>query len=136
MRPRSSAGYDFGPFERVIDIGGGKGTLLLEILQANERAVGVLFDQPHVTEGVVERIAELGLAGRCTVESGDFFTEVPSGGDAYVLKFILHDWDDANRERILSSCRRAIAPGGRLLAIEPWFRRPASPVIRSSTTSR
>jgi SAM-dependent methyltransferase len=125
--PEIVAAYDFRPFERVIDVGGGKGTLLLEILQANERAVGVLFDQPHVTEGIAERIAELGLTGRCTVESGDFFTQVPTGGDAYVLKFILHDWDDSNCARILSSCRRAIAPGGKLLAIETLVPPPGVP---------
>lgn len=116
--PEIVAAYDFSSFERVIDIGGGRGTLLFEILQTNQRANGVIFDQPHVTEGVAERVAALDLAGRCTVESGDFFTEVPAGGDAYVLKFILHDWDDTNCEQILASCRRAIGSGGKLLAIE------------------
>jgi O-methyltransferase domain len=122
-----AAAYDFGSFERVIDVGGGKGTLLLEILQTNEHATGVVFDQPHVTEGVRERIVELGLADRCAVDSGDFFTEMPAGGDAYVLKFILHDWDDANCERILSSCRRAIATAGKLLAIETIVPPPGVP---------
>jgi hypothetical protein len=116
--PDIVAAYDFAFFERLIDVGGGQGTLLLEILQTHQRATGVLFDRPHVTGGAAERIAELGLDGRCVVESGDFFTEVPAGGDAYLLKYILHDWDDANCERILSSCRRAIAPSGKLLAIE------------------
>ena len=116
--PDIVAAYDFAPFKRVIDVGGGRGAMLLEILQTHRDMTGVLFDRPHVTGDVAERIAELGLAGRCVVQSGDFFTEVPSDGDAYLLKFILHDWDDANCERILSSCRRAIAPGGKLLAIE------------------
>jgi SAM-dependent methyltransferase len=125
--PHILAAYDFTPFQRVIDIGGGQGTLLLEILKTNERAEGVLFDLPHVTGGVTERIADLGLAGRCEVASGDFFTEVPTGGDAYLLKFIVHDWDDAASQQILRSCRRAIAPGGKLLAIETIVPPPGIP---------
>jgi hypothetical protein len=116
--PDIVAAYDFAPFERPVDVGGGRGTLLLEILRTHEHATGVLFDRPHVTDGVAEQIGELGLSGRCVVQSGDFFTEVPAGGDAYLLKYILHDWDDANCARILSNCRRAIAPHGKLLAIE------------------
>jgi len=116
--PEIVAAYDFARFKRLIDVGGGRGALLLEILRTHSSATGVLFDRPHVTGDVAERIADLGLADRCVVQSGDFFTEVPADGDAYLLKYILHDWDDTNCGRILSSCRRAIAPGGKLLAIE------------------
>jgi hypothetical protein len=124
--PEIVAAYDFGNFERVVDIGGGQGSLLIEILRANERATGVIFDRPHVTQGVAERISELGFDSRCTVESGDFFAAVPRG-DAYVLKFILHDWDDEDCARILSTCRRAIAPGGNLLAVEAVVPPPGVP---------
>ena len=125
--PEILAAYDFAPFERVIDIGGGQGTLLFEILRAHTGATGVVFDRPHVIEGVAKRIAELGLESRCDVASGDFFTAVPEDGDAYLLKFILHDWDGAACERILSSCRRAISPGGKLLAIETVIAPPGVP---------
>jgi len=79
---------------------------------------GVVFDRPQVAEQAAKEIEAVGLSDRCRAVAGDFFKEVTGGGDAYLLKYILHDWDDANCERILSSCRRAIAPSGKLLAIE------------------
>jgi hypothetical protein len=115
--PAITAAYDFSSFRRIVDVGGGRGSLLVEILRTHAGPTGIIFDQPHVTPGVAERLAELGLSDRCEVVSGDFFAEVPAG-DAILLKFILHDWDDDACGRILASCRRAIDPNGKLLALE------------------
>jgi hypothetical protein len=103
--------YDFGRFGVVVDVGGGHGALLAAILDANPRVRGVLFDQPHVVAG-----AEVGE--RCDVVAGSFFDAVPEGGDAYMLKSIIHDWEDAEAVAILRVCRRAMRPGSALLVIE------------------
>jgi O-methyltransferase/methyltransferase family protein len=103
--------YDFGRFGVVVDVGGGHGALLAAILDANPRVRGVLFDQPHVVAG-----AEVGE--RCDVVAGSFFDAVPEGCDAYMLKSIIHDWEDAEAVAILRVCRRAMRPGATLLVIE------------------
>ncbi len=110
--------YDFERFRCVVDVGGGHGLLLSAILAKHPSIRGVLFDQPHVAVGAEQVLREAGVADRCEVVGGDFFETVPSGGDAYVLKFILHDWEDAQATAILRSCRRAIAPPGTLLVID------------------
>ena len=109
---------DFGRFRRVVDIGGGEGTLLAHILATHSAVRGVLFDLPHVVARAAPVLDAAGVAGRCDVVAGDFFAGVPDGADAYVLKGILHDWDDAPAASILRACRRAIAPGGTVLVIE------------------
>jgi O-methyltransferase/methyltransferase family protein len=105
------AAYDFGRFGVVVDVGGGRGALLGAILDAYPQVRGVLFDQPHVVAGV-----DVGV--RCEVVPGSFFDAVPEGGDAYVLKSIIHDWDDEEAVRILRVCRRVARPGSALLVIE------------------
>jgi O-methyltransferase/methyltransferase family protein len=100
--------YDFGRFGTIVDVGGGNGTLLRALLAEYPRLNGVLFDQPHVVEGV-----DLGLRGR--VVGGSFFESVPGGGDAYLLKWIIHDWDDKDSLTILRNVRAA---GGTLLVVE------------------
>jgi SAM-dependent methyltransferase len=110
--------YDFSGIGRIVDVGGGHGTLLTAILQAHPELTGVLFDLPRVTEGAASKIAEAGLAGRCEVVGGDFFESVPAGGDAYVLSWVIHDWDDDHALNILRNCRRAIRDSGRLLLVE------------------
>lgn len=112
------AAYDFGHFGTVVDVGGGTGSLLTAILQAHPGPQGVLFDLPHSRERAEEAIARVGLAGRCVFASGDFFAGVPGGGDAYLLKLILHDWDDARCLTILEQCRRAMPATGTLLVLE------------------
>ena len=114
------AAYDFGAFATIVDVGGGRGALLAAILAANADAHGVLFDQPGViaAAGGVLAGAPPGVAARTTLASGDFFASVPSGGDAYLLSNILHDWDDEPSRRILANCREAMAPGGRVLLVE------------------
>jgi SAM-dependent methyltransferase len=112
------AAYDFTPFGTLVDVGGGNGTLLIGILQANAPLRGVVFDRPDVAERARRQIAESGLGERCRAVGGDFFEEVPSGGDAYVLKHVVHDWSDERALRILTNCHRAMAPGARLLIVE------------------
>jgi SAM-dependent methyltransferase len=112
------AAYDFGPFRRLVDVGGGHGVLLGAILAAVPGLQGVLLDQPSVVARASERLASAGLAGRCACVAGDFFTAVPPGGDAYLLSRVIHDWDDAAAVRILTNCRRAMGPDGTLLLVE------------------
>jgi hypothetical protein len=112
------AAYDFSRFRCVIDVAGGQGGLLAAIVAANPGLRGVLFDQPHVVARAEEVLRAAGVADRCDIVAGSFFEAVPEGGDAHVLKKILHDWDDATATTILQACRRAINPGGRLLIVE------------------
>ena len=90
-----AATYDFSPFAAVMDVGGGNGMLLEGVLKANTRLRGILFDLPHVADRARARLAEVGLADRCAVAGGDFFTAVPGGAEACMLKHVIHDWDDA-----------------------------------------
>jgi hypothetical protein len=110
--------YDFSAFTTVVDVGGSYGTLLAAILRCNPGLQGILFDQPHVAAAAEEHVAAAGLSDRCAVVGGDFFREVPGGGDAYVLAQILHDWDDERCVTILSQCRRVIPNDGKLLVVE------------------
>ncbi len=107
---------DFSRFARIADIGGGNGALLAAILAAHLGTRGVLFDQPHVVAGSAAVLAP--VAGRCEVVSGSFFDAVPAGCDAYMLKSVLHDWDDDKAVTILRVCRATMAASARLLVIE------------------
>ncbi|MFD8290081.1 methyltransferase [Streptomyces lavendulae] len=108
--------YAFPEGSRVIDVGGGRGGLLRAVLDRGPSLEGVLFDRPAT---VAEHLLDHpGTGGRWRVEGGDFFTAVPSGGDFYVLKHVLHDWTDEDGLRILGSVRRAAAPGARLLVVD------------------
>ena len=106
--------YDFSIFEKIVDVGGGSGAFLRGILENNTRSKGVLCDLPSV----VERVKSEDLPSRIEVVCSDMFVSVPKGGDAYIYKRILHDWDDDESVRILSNCRKAIVRHGRLLVIE------------------
>jgi hypothetical protein len=110
--------YDFADRKLIVDVGGGHGALLAKILTQTPTARGVLFDLPTVVEGARPILAAAGVADRCTVEDGSFFDSVPDGADAYVMKSIIHDWDDETSEIILRTGRTAIAPNGRLLLLE------------------
>jgi len=110
--------YDFSGLKRIVDVGGGYGELLISILRASLATSGVLFDLPHAIEGGKRRFKKAGLASRCEFLEGNFFESVPSGADAYILKSIIHDWDDKNCKLILENCRRAMVEGGRLLLVE------------------
>ncbi|WNG29902.1 SAM-dependent methyltransferase [Cystobacter fuscus] len=108
--------YDFTAMQRVVDVGGGHGGFLIEVLQAAPQVRGVLFDHRHVLAEA--RIAQAGLVDRCELAEGDFFESVPSGADAYLLKRILHDWSDEVCVRILRNCREAMAENGRVLVVD------------------
>jgi SAM-dependent methyltransferase len=111
------AGFDFAPVGSVVDVGGGQGTLLLEILERHPRLCGVLFDLPHVVERARSRL-QARAPGRAEVRSGDFLEAVPAGADVYLLKHVLHNWPDEQALRLLQNCARARSPGGRVLVVE------------------
>lgn len=114
-----AAAYDFSRCSTLIDVGGGsRGTLLAAILRAHPRGQAVLFDLPHVVEGLGPVLEAAGVVARCRLVGGDFFKSVPAGGDLYLLKQVIHDWDDARAVAILSRCREAMASGGRVLLVE------------------
>ncbi|TDB98542.1 methyltransferase [Actinomadura sp. 7K534] len=112
------AAVDFSRHRRIVDVGGGDGTLLARLLQAHPRAEGVLLDDAKTAANARTRMHRAGLANRCTSVGGDFFSAVPADGDLYLLRQILHDWDDERCVRLLRVCRRAMRPGTRLLVIE------------------
>ncbi|HEX4129800.1 MAG TPA: methyltransferase [Pirellulales bacterium] len=119
--------YDFSAFNHVIDVGGGNGSTLATILQRHPRLHGTLFDLPAVVERAKPRFHQAGLADRVTLLGGSFFESVPSGADAYVLRHIIHDWDDQRSKRILDACRAAIPQQGRLLVVESVIARGNEP---------
>ena len=114
--------YDFSWAQKIVDVGGGHGRNLAEILKANPTMRGVLFDLPQAFEGGQNLIAQAGLRDRCEVVPGDFFVSVPAGADAYLLSRVIHDWDDEKTIAILKVVRAAIAPHGRLLLLETMIR--------------
>jgi hypothetical protein len=119
--------YDFKGLQKIADIGGGHGLFLSKILKANPLANGVLFDLPHVAEGARKLLDDTGLSARCQVVGGDFFNSVPAGCDAYVLKHVLHDWDDPRCQTILRRCRDSMALGARILVVEMVVLPPSDP---------
>ena len=111
-------GYDFTGINTLVDIAGGHGRLLTEILAASPSMRGELFDLPQVIEGARENVAGANVADRVEFATGDFFVSVPAGGDAYIMKHIIHDWDDERALTILRNIKRAMNPGGRVLLVE------------------
>jgi hypothetical protein len=110
--------YDFSSVGTLADIAGGHGSLLAAILRANPHLGGLLFDMPQVIAGAPDHLAAEGVDGRCELASGDFFESVPAGADAYLMKHIIHDWDDARALAILRNCHRAMPETGKLLLVE------------------
>jgi len=109
--------YDFSGIERLADIGGGHGLLLASILRSYPDLQGVLFDRPEVIASVPkEQFAD--CAGRVALEAGSFFERVPEGCDAYLMKYIIHDWSDEHCRTILSLIREKLPPHGRVLLCE------------------
>jgi SAM-dependent methyltransferase len=117
--PIVAAAYDFGRWGNIMDVGGGNGILLASILKAHPEVRGVLADLPHVLERAQQRGFLVGeLQVRSAMQPCDFFREVPSGCRVYVMKNVIHDWDDEHAEEILANCRRAIPADGALLLVE------------------
>jgi cyclopropane fatty-acyl-phospholipid synthase-like methyltransferase len=112
------AACDLTDSQRIVDVGGGRGALITALLQANPHVQGLLFDRDAVTPQTQRRIAEAGLADRCEVRGGSFLEEVPTGGDTYFIKHVLHDWPDDGVRTILRNVRRAMSPTSRLLIVE------------------
>lgn len=125
-----AAAYDFSRFGTVADVGGGNGTLLAGILAANPGVQGLLFDQPHVVARA--DFAAAGVAERVRVVGGSFFDAVPAGADAYLLKHVIHDWNDEQATAILRKVRAVVPKDGRLLIAEGVY--PAR--VDSSLQSR
>ena len=103
---------------KIVDVGGGQGSLITAILQAHPEMRGVLFDLPEVVQGAKELMESAGVAERCELVGGSFFDSAPSGGDRYVLQGVIHNWDDEPAITILKNCRRAMRDNGRLLLID------------------
>jgi SAM-dependent methyltransferase len=108
--------YDFSACKRVVDVGGGHGQLLSAIVTRNPHLSGVLQDLPAGIEAARKGVG--GPLPGCELVAGDFFAGVPAGGDVYIMKRVIHDWDDERAVRILDNCRRAMAPGGKVLVAE------------------
>ena len=110
--------YDFSDVRTLADVGGGNGSLLAATLARYPHLQGLLFDMPRVIELARANLQAAGVGQRSRVVGGSFFEEIPSGADAYLLRHIIHDWDDERSTVILKNCRRAMSKGARLLLVE------------------
>jgi hypothetical protein len=110
--------YDFTPYQTIADIGGGHGLLLGSVLRWAPRSRGVLFDQPDVVDGASEQLKSLGVVDRVSRVGGSFFESIPAGADLYMMKHILHDWNDEQCQTILDNLRKVIEPSARLLVMD------------------
>jgi ubiquinone/menaquinone biosynthesis C-methylase UbiE len=127
--------YDFSG-KRIMDVGGGYGALLGQILATYPGTSGVLFDMPHAISKAREYLSGLGVADRCEFISGDFFASVPSVADLYVLKTVIHDWPDDKARAILQCCRRAMSNGTRILIVERLMPERLEPSAASRALAR
>ena len=116
--PAVAAAYDFSGLKTIVDVGGATGNLLTTILGCYPGSSGILYDLPHVVRDAPALIQARGLTDRVTIQAGSFFDKIPSGGDAYLLSHIIHDWTEEHCLAILGNCRRAMNPSSRLLIIE------------------
>ena len=112
------AGLAWQAGETVVDVGGGNGALVIELLRRHTQLSGIVFDLPEVAAEAEARVETAGLSNRCRVLPGSFFDEVPTGGDVYLLAKVLHDWDDDAAARILNIVRAAVPENGRLLVVD------------------
>lgn len=127
VSPAVVASYDFSDIDVLVDVAGGYGDTLCGVLDAYPSMRGILFDIDHVIARAGQKIATRGVLHRCELKSGDFFAGIPSGGDAYLLKHIIHDWDDSRAVVILRHVRKALehVSRGRLLMVE-WVIEPGN----------
>jgi hypothetical protein len=119
--------YDFSSFNKLIDVGGGHGGLITGVLKKNPQLKGVVFDAPEVISWTRSKIEAAGLADRCETIGGNFFESVPAGGDAYILKWIIHDWDDEKSIRILRNVREQMSPTSKLILVDSVVPESAEP---------
>lgn len=110
--------YDFSGVDVLADIGGGNGSQITGILKKHSQMKGILFDLPHVIERAKAPIDAAGLTNRCELVSGSFFESIPQGADAYMMRHIIHDWDDDKSLTILRNCHQAMSSNSRLLVVE------------------
>jgi hypothetical protein len=110
--------YDFSGARTIMDVGGGNGSMAIAILERTPGVQGLVADLPYIEGPARERIRASSVADRCRFQPVNFFESVPGGADVHVLKFVLHDWNDAECHTILSNCRSAIEKDGRLVVIE------------------
>lgn len=110
--------YDFSSIRHIADVGGGQGLMLAAILRAHPHMRGTLFDQPNVVARARAVLEERGVVDRCDIVSGSFFDKVPEGADAYLMRVVIHDWEDDEAVAILKVCRRAMGETAKLLLIE------------------
>lgn len=133
IAPEIAKAYNFAAWDSLMDVGGGNGVLLTSILRAHPTLHGVLADLPHVIERARERGFLSGdLQLRSCLQGCDFFKEVPAGCRAYVLKHVIHDWDDERARRILANCRRAVPKNGVLLLVEYIVSEANSPSVANT----
>jgi hypothetical protein len=118
LRRAVVAGYDFSRFQTAVDVGGGQGGLLIELLRANPALRGILFDTASVAGAAGKSFEEAGIAERCEVVAGNFFDSVPGGGNVYLLSHVIHNWSDHDSTRILQNCCKAMDDDGTLLIVE------------------
>ena len=110
--------YDFSGINVIADIGGGNGSKITAILSKYPQMQGILFDLPHVIERARPNLEAANLMNRCQLLDGDFFQSVPAGADAYVMRHIIHDWDDEKSLQILRNCHTVMSPDSKLLLVE------------------
>lgn len=127
--------YDFSNVSRVVDVGGGYGTLLISLLKVQPRLTGILLDRASTITEAEKQLASAAVGNRCLLVSGDFFEQIPASGDLYILSQILHDWNDEKAVDILKNCAQAMTKHSKLLVIEQiipeQITASASPVIWS-----
>ncbi len=120
--------YDFTTCKTIVDVGGGSGALAATVLRANPGMRGIVFDLPFCEQGAIDFLTSAGVSDRCQFASGDFFESIPSDADAYLLKFILHDWEDARCAQILKTCRAGVPRQAKLLLVESVLPPDGGPV--------
>jgi SAM-dependent methyltransferase len=125
--PAVVASYDFSGFECIVEVGGGSGALLAAILESAPKLRGVLFDMPYVIDQARTAPMLASFAARCEFAGGSFLDAVPKGADVYIMKHIIHDWDDEDAARILANCRTAMRPGGKVLVVDRVLGPPNQP---------
>ena len=125
--PTVADAYDFSSLKTVVDVGGASGNMLAAILTRHPGVRGVLYDLPHVVRDAPALLKARGVDDRVTIESGSFFERIPSGGDAYIMSHVIHDWSEEQCMTIFGNCRKAMRPDSRLLIVETVIPEDNSP---------